>query len=779
MGNPTLHRRLIGRDGQRSRWLEDGRPKAFELLRRCRMWAHRCMTINSDTAAAVPFKLYRQPASTQARDDLARTIGRRITKADAAYIRGDCEVSPGRAVKAALRVDIEDLVEIRTHPVLDMFQDINDWSDGHSYRFGVYYDLQAVGHSYTHIVPQDDGDIELWRLPPHQTTPVRDPNEFVSGFDVHVADGELFIKADEVLWLRLFDPRDEWGGYSPTEAWIKTIDAAHHIEDFRHDLFERGGSPDWMLKNAAMNDKQKRAFRADWRKLFERLFRRKETVAILDGEGELERISDSPRDLDFVKGTDQVRDMIAAAYGTPKAFLTSDDVNRANAREASNVFMRHTIWPYIQRVEDGWNEQLVQKFGDGDLLIVHDNPIREDETIRIQDRKSKLESGWAVNEVRAEDGAEALSDPNADVPLVASGLSTLERVANPPDPVAPMPVDGNQGDQETDDDDESDGDTGANGPDRGQGGPASGDGVDTEGQRAAQDIEAKAETTADRNDRRDGHAALILKANPPEDPGHDDEIDKRFIAALLAAFGDYAKTILGRIRKRGSEIAPPPIDLVVLPDEVEEMILRMRTEVRPHIARGFQAKAEQAIADLEVEISFDMNNTRVLDFLSDSTRRIGRQVTDTFRREIRNELIEGVSNGESTGQLAKRVETATGGVRLGHRAERIARTEMAFAHTAGTIEGWRQSGVVKGKQWVLAPDPCPWCKAVANVFGNGRGALKDSTTLPLGRPFYALGDVLRRDGGGEMTFDYTAISGPPLHPNCRCSLRPVLEGDDA
>ena len=95
-----------------------------------------------------------------------------------------------------------------------------------------------------------------------------------------------------------------------------------------------------------------------------------------------------------------------------------------------------------------------------------------------------------------------------------------------------------------------------------------------------------------------------------------------------------------------------------------------------------------------------------------------------------------------------------------------------------------RSGVVVGKQFVLAPDACPWCEAVANDFGTGRGSLGDSKTINLGQPFYETGSTIRAEIEGTertMVLDYspddTNPSVPPVHPQCRCSVRPVLAGE--
>jgi hypothetical protein len=101
------------------------------------------------------------------------------------------------------------------------------------------------------------------------------------------------------------------------------------------------------------------------------------------------------------------------------------------------------------------------------------------------------------------------------------------------------------------------------------------------------------------------------------------------------------------------------------------------------------------------------------------------------------------------------------------RATTIARSETARAYTHGTEEGWKQSGVVKGKRWLLAPGACEFCRAAAKSYA-GR-------TVGLGDPFYERGAVLTGTDGGTMNLDYDNVDGPPLHPNCRCDLAAVTE----
>jgi len=77
-------------------------------------------------------------------------------------------------------------------------------------------------------------------------------------------------------------------------------------------------------------------------------------------------------------------------------------------------------------------------------------------------------------------------------------------------------------------------------------------------------------------------------------------------------------------------------------------------------------------------------------------------------------------------------------------AERIARTETIEAHNQADLLAYEQSGVVEYKEIIVEPDACEICTAV-----EGEKVLLSEN--------FSTGD-----------------DSPPLHPNCRCSILPIL-----
>lgn len=123
------------------------------------------------------------------------------------------------------------------------------------------------------------------------------------------------------------------------------------------------------------------------------------------------------------------------------------------------------------------------------------------------------------------------------------------------------------------------------------------------------------------------------------------------------------------------------------------------------------------------------------------------QIDNTTRDAIRDLVAKAEEEGWSTDQLAEEI----GGAACFEdaRAEMVARTETAFADVAGNMEGYRASGLVQGKEWILGDDACEECVA-----------LSEMGPIPLNESF---------PGGYD---------GPPAHPNCRCDVIPVLTEEE-
>lgn len=94
-----------------------------------------------------------------------------------------------------------------------------------------------------------------------------------------------------------------------------------------------------------------------------------------------------------------------------------------------------------------------------------------------------------------------------------------------------------------------------------------------------------------------------------------------------------------------------------------------------------------------------------------------------------------------------------------YRARRIARTEIISAMNAANLEGWRQSKVVGGKEWVCA------CDKVSREWHKNA----DGQQVSLEAPFIVGGEKLMHPGDSSMG----ASAKNVIH--CRCTMKSILK----
>lgn len=177
-------------------------------------------------------------------------------------------------------------------------------------------------------------------------------------------------------------------------------------------------------------------------------------------------------------------------------------------------------------------------------------------------------------------------------------------------------------------------------------------------------------------------------------------------------------------------------------------------------------KGQLEMEKLLIGIDFDIENPRVSAFIENRKFRFSFDTNTKTREELREALQASVLAGEGVPELTKRVNAVFGFAQK-HRAERIARSEVIRASNFGAEQAYIQSQVVARKKWIVSRDErlCPYCEPMAGK------------EVVLGMVYFQQGDVLHNpdpESIATLRLDYEDIFHPPLHPQCRCTLSPVL-----
>jgi SPP1 gp7 family putative phage head morphogenesis protein len=195
----------------------------------------------------------------------------------------------------------------------------------------------------------------------------------------------------------------------------------------------------------------------------------------------------------------------------------------------------------------------------------------------------------------------------------------------------------------------------------------------------------------------------------------------------------YAQ-VAGGVRK-GAEIEQLMLDFT---DEWAEVMRRYYPLL---LEEGFGVGADE----LGMSLVFNLENEFVQEVLDELAHEI-KAVAETTKEEVRRLVGKQAQEGWSIDKLADELEEL-GEIRSRERALTIARTESARAYSAGSMLSYEQSGVVKQVEW-LVTRPCKICDSLAGQ------------RVDLGKDF-------KSDRGWKGKH-------PPVHPNCKCAIAPVI-----
>lgn len=181
--------------------------------------------------------------------------------------------------------------------------------------------------------------------------------------------------------------------------------------------------------------------------------------------------------------------------------------------------------------------------------------------------------------------------------------------------------------------------------------------------------------------------------------------------------------------------------------KLEQLTLGFMDEIEELVRKYYPILISHAFGDaqgaLGVTIDFTLENREVQKVLNKLAKNI-RGVPETVRDNVRVLIGQGAESGWSGAELAEQI-LAKSITDSPERASLIAISESAKAYSYGSELAWSESGVVSGKEWLVAGKPCEICSPLS-------------------------GKVV---GLGEEFAPGISVPGDS-HPRCVCAISPSL-----
>jgi hypothetical protein len=197
-----------------------------------------------------------------------------------------------------------------------------------------------------------------------------------------------------------------------------------------------------------------------------------------------------------------------------------------------------------------------------------------------------------------------------------------------------------------------------------------------------------------------------------------------------------------------------------------EAVLRSRTD---NWRDGFIPLFEALVGEQGDHIAatfgldFSLHNPRVQEFIRDYAFQFANKVSATAADEIRAIIGQAQQEGWDILMTMSQIEGRYSQWTT-WRAELIARSETIRSSNAGAVSAYQQAGVMQ-KEWLVTEDDrlCEFCSPMGGK------------VVGVETNFYSLGDQVTTEAGNVLKINYEHIGFPPLHPNCRCTILPVIE----
>lgn len=624
--------------------------------------------------------------------------------------------------------------EIKEHEILTLLNSVNKgMTKNDLFEFTqAFKDLDGNAFWYLARDGKDGkGKIQaIYLLKPDKVRIVIDKTNplLVQGYLYTQPDGQVIpFKPEEILHHKDFDPRAAHPfphrGMGIVEAAAFAIDTDNSARDWNLNFFKNSARPDGILitdGEAVMDQDEYQRLSEEWNEQHAGSGNAHK-ISVMSGGLKYIELTRNQKDMDFVNQRQFSRDEILALFRTPKSIIgITDDVNRSNAETSVYIFALRTVKPLMQKMVNTLNENLVPEFDPSESVILDFvSPVTEDREQILNEYNLGYGKWLSVNDIRRREGLPEIKEGDK---IYLSNQLNPELYIEAPKPEqikTAKPVKKGKVNLKIE--------------------------KKTLGEEVLEKYIAKLpKSKREQNNARKGLAnkeayieAYMKRVN------NYGQLKKQ----LREYFAKQEKEVQKNLREEMKGLEAKEYKLKGLEDVIFDSQKAVSTGISlitPFIEEYLKQGGDAAAN--EVDISFDMNDKKVQEFIPKRAQYFAETINDSTREELLSSIQQGIDAGESLNELSTRIANIYGKAK-DYRTDMIARTETAAASNFGSIEAYKQAGV-ESHQWIVV-DP------------------QDDDCLENDGEIVKIGDSFP-NGDTE----------PPVHPNCQCTTIPIFDDNE-
>jgi HK97 family phage portal protein len=256
--------------------------------------------------------------------------------------------------------------EVIQHQALKVWNSPNPFYTNTQFIRAQQQHRELAGEAYW-LIDYGTGTIPLglWPVRPDRMEPIPGTDSFLAGYIYTGPDGQQIpFKPAEVIMLKDPDPRDPYHGLGPVQSVLVDIDADTYASNYNRNFFLNGAQPGGMITTPnELSDGEFDQLVNQFRETHQGVSRA-HRVGVLENGATWTPHAITQRDMDFANLRTVSRDMTKLAWGVHSHILgISEDVNRANAITAEEIFQDSKVVPRLDDIKDVLNNQFLALFG--------------------------------------------------------------------------------------------------------------------------------------------------------------------------------------------------------------------------------------------------------------------------------------------------------------------------------------------------------------------------------------------------------------------------------
>lgn len=308
-------------------------------------------------------------------------------------------------LKVYERVSDDERNQLSDHPMAKTIRRPTPWTTRYAFLESMVSDLGTYDVYCAVKVRGEQGQVRLLRVPPQYVEPQGKTWFRAESYRLFGSDALVF-KAEDVVFIHGHNPDDPKTGLSPLESIRRILAEDAASGEYREWMWRNKARIEGVLQtDKAMSDAAQERLRAQWKQLYAGAKGSGET-AILEEGLKFQEITMTSRDAQYMEARKLSREEVAAAYHVQPAMVgILEHANFANISEQHKMLYQDSLGPWLVRIEEELELQLLPEFSGTDNVYLEFNiaeKLKGSFEDQVKAGQASVGAPWVTrNEMRA------------------------------------------------------------------------------------------------------------------------------------------------------------------------------------------------------------------------------------------------------------------------------------------------------------------------------------------------------------------------------------------